>query len=136
MFGNLIRECGVLNLLAETARTTLTNLITILLGITISFTLKAQDFVLLKTLMILAIGLVAFIFDTAGGILFVKILNLFCSHWRIIYWNVLIELNPLNSITLRNSINRTICVVFKLCNANRTVEQISPRKLICMIEQI
>lgn len=77
MFGNLIRECGVLENLAETARTTLTNLITLLLGITISFTLKAEDFVQVKTIIILAIGLFAFVFDTAGGILFVKILNVF-----------------------------------------------------------
>ncbi len=77
MFGNLIKECGVLNNLAETARTTLTNLITILLGLTISFTLRAQDFVQVKTLMIMAIGLFAFVCDTASGILFVKLLNLF-----------------------------------------------------------
>ncbi len=77
MFGNLLRECGVLNSLAETARTTLVNLITILLGLTISFTLQAESFVRRDTLIILAVGLAAFIIDSAGGILFVKLLNLF-----------------------------------------------------------
>lgn len=77
MFGNLIRECGVLDNLAEAARTTLTNLITLFLGITIAFTMRGQDFVQIKTLLILGIGLVAFVFDSAFGILFVKILNLF-----------------------------------------------------------
>lgn len=77
MFGNLVRECGVLNSLAETARTSLTNLITLFLGITISFTLKAKDFVQTQTLMVLAIGLFAFVIDTASGIFFVKIINLF-----------------------------------------------------------
>lgn len=77
MFGNLIRECGVLNSLADTARTTLTNLITLFLGITIAFTMKGTDFVQPQTLLILGIGLVAFVFDTIFGILFVKILNLF-----------------------------------------------------------
>lgn len=77
MFGNLIRECGVLDNLAEAARTTLTNLITLFLGITIAFTMRGQDFVQTKTLLILGIGLVAFVFDSAFGIFFVKILNLF-----------------------------------------------------------
>lgn len=77
MFGNLIRECGVLNSLSETAQHELTNLITILLGITISFSMKADQFVRVDTLMIMLIGLVAFVFDTIGGVLFAKLLNLF-----------------------------------------------------------
>ena len=77
MFGNLIRECGVLARLSETAQTTLANLVTILLGITIGTTMTAQDFLTKNTLLIMLLGLVAFIFDTAGGVLFAKFLNLF-----------------------------------------------------------
>lgn len=80
MFGNLIRECGVLNTLSETAQTTLTNLVTLLLGITISFSMQAEAFVRLDTLFIMAIGLAAFVFDTIGGVLFAKFLNLFVKH--------------------------------------------------------
>lgn len=80
MFGNLIRECGVLRSLSETAQTTLTNLITLLLGITISFSMVADKFVRPETLIILLIGLAAFVFDTIGGVLFAKLLNLFLPH--------------------------------------------------------
>lgn len=77
MFGNLIRECGVLNSLSDTAQNTLANLITLLLGITISFSMTAEAFVSFDTLLIMLLGLVAFVFDTIGGVLFAKVLNLF-----------------------------------------------------------
>lgn len=77
MFGNLLRECGVLNSLSETAQSVLANLITLLLGITISFSMKADAFVRIDTLFIMVIGLVAFVLDTMGGVLFAKLLNLF-----------------------------------------------------------
>ena len=77
MFGNLIRECGVLQTLSDTAQNNLANLITLLLGITISFSMKADQFVRLDTLMIMAIGLFAFVMDTIGGVLLAKFLNLF-----------------------------------------------------------
>lgn len=77
MFGNLIRECGVLKSLTETASNELANLITLLLGITISFSMRAEYFVNINTLLIMGIGLIAFVFDTIGGVLFAKILNLF-----------------------------------------------------------
>lgn len=77
MFGNLIRECGVLTNLSETAQVSLTNLITLLLGITISFSMQAESFVQVDTLLIMAIGLFAFVFDTIGGVLFAKLMNLF-----------------------------------------------------------
>ncbi len=77
MFGNLIRECGVLERLSKTAQNELANLVTILLGITIGGTMVAENFLKVETLLILALGLVAFIFDTAGGVLFAKFLNLF-----------------------------------------------------------
>ena len=77
MFGNLIRECGVLNSLSETAQKVLANLITIFLGLTIASRMTAKEFLQTETLMILALGLVAFIFDTVGGVVLAKIVNLF-----------------------------------------------------------
>jgi sodium ion-translocating decarboxylase beta subunit len=77
MFGNLVRECGVLNSLSETAQTALSNIITLLLGISVASSMTANAFLNVTTLMILALGLFAFIFDTAGGVVFAKVLNLF-----------------------------------------------------------
>ena len=79
MFGNLIRECGVLKSLSETAQNALANLITILLGITIAFQMQAENFLKADTLIILGLGLFAFIFDTAGGVIFAKVYNLFAK---------------------------------------------------------
>ena len=75
MFGNLLRECGVLNTLSETAQNILANLMT------------ADKFVRPDTLLILALGLVAFVFDTAGGVLFAKLTNLFLPEGK--------KLNPM-----------------------------------------
>lgn len=77
MFGNLIKECGVLDNILHTATDTLTNLITLLLGITISFQMQAELFVRKETLLIMGIGLVAFVFDTIGGVMLGKFMNLF-----------------------------------------------------------
>lgn len=77
MFGNLIRECGVLNTLSISAQNNLANLITLLLGITIAARMQAESFLQPRTLLILCLGLVAFIFDTIGGILVGKVINLF-----------------------------------------------------------
>ena len=77
MFGNLLRECGVLDSLSETAQKVLANLITLLLGITIATQMQADKFIKKETLLIIALGLVAFIFDTVGGVLFAKHINLF-----------------------------------------------------------
>ena len=74
---NLIRECGVLNQLSETAQNAFANIITILLGLTVAAKMHYQDFVSWQTLMILGLGLVAFIFDTVGGVVFAKFINLF-----------------------------------------------------------
>lgn len=79
MFGNLIRECGVLGMLSETAQKVLANLITLLLGLTIATKMQAEYFLQPATLLIMGLGLVAFIFDTVGGVLFAKLLNLFCK---------------------------------------------------------
>lgn len=77
MFGNLIKECGVLSKLTKAAENELSNLVTLLLGITIGATMRYEEFLKVQTLIILGLGLVAFIFDTAGGVLFAKIMNLF-----------------------------------------------------------
>jgi oxaloacetate decarboxylase beta subunit len=77
MFGNLIRECGVLNSLSKTAQNELANLITIVLGLSIATRMQADEFIRPETLMILGLGLVAFVFDTVGGVFFAKFLNLF-----------------------------------------------------------
>ena len=87
MFGNLLRECGVLNALSETAQNVLTNLITIVLGLTVAGQMTADQFVRPDTLLILALGLVAFVFDTIGGVLFAKLLNLFLPEGK--------KLNPM-----------------------------------------
>ena len=77
MFGNLIRECGVLDSLSDTAQHSLANIVTLLLGITVASQMRADAFLNVQTIFILLLGLVAFIFDTAGGVLFAKILNIF-----------------------------------------------------------
>ncbi len=77
MFGNLLRECGVLNSLSETAGKVLSNLITLLLGITIAFQMQGEQFLQWQTLLIMALGLFAFVFDTMGGVFFAKLINLF-----------------------------------------------------------
>ena len=83
MFGNLIRECGVLGSLSDAAQNILSNLITLLLGITIAFSMQADAFVNLNTLLIMGLGLVAFVMDTIGGVLFAKLLNLFIKKNKI-----------------------------------------------------
>lgn len=80
MFGNLIRECGVLDRLSKSAQNELANLVTLMLGISIGSTMVAEKFLNPATILILVLGLVAFIFDTAGGVLFAKLLNLFLKH--------------------------------------------------------
>ncbi len=77
MFGNLIRECGVLHSLSDTAQNGLANLITLLLGITISFSMRAEQFVQPTTILIMLLGLFAFVFDTIGGCLLAKLINIF-----------------------------------------------------------
>ena len=80
MFGNLIRECGVLDSLSQSAQKELANLITLVLGISVAFKMQADLFVTVETLVIIALGLVAFVFDTVGGVFFAKFLNLFSKN--------------------------------------------------------
>lgn len=87
MFGNLIRECGVLNSLSETAQKVLANLITLFLGISIAANMSAAQFLRPATLAIMGLGLAAFIFDTAGGVIVAKFINLFLPRDR--------KLNPM-----------------------------------------
>ena len=82
MFGNLIRECGRLDSLSQTASTAFSNIITLLLGITIASTMKAESFVNWSTLVIMALGLVAFVFDTIAGVFFAKVLNIFLPNGK------------------------------------------------------
>ena len=80
MFGNLIRECGVLKSLSDTAQTVFANIITLLLGITIAFQMQAGAFLKIETLIIMALGLFAFVFDTIGGVMCAKVMNLFSKN--------------------------------------------------------
>lgn len=77
MFGNLLRESGVVESLSRSAQNELGNIVTILLGIAISSTMRGADFMRPQTLFIMLLGLVAFVFDTVGGVLFAKLINLF-----------------------------------------------------------
>jgi len=79
MFGNLLRECGVTERLKKTAGGSLIDIVTIFLGLAVGATMDSQHFLTLKTLAILAMGLVAFSFSTAGGVIFAKFINLFLS---------------------------------------------------------
>ncbi len=89
MFGNLIRECGVLDSISDTAQNVLANLITIFLGITIAFNMTADQFLNVQTLLIMGLGLIAFIVDTAGGVIFGKLYNLVA---KIFKWD---PINPM-----------------------------------------
>ena len=80
MFGNLIRECGVLGSLSDTAQNAFSTIITLLLGITIAFQMQADQFVQWEALMIMALGLFAFVFDTVGGGMCAKVMNLFSKN--------------------------------------------------------
>ena len=77
MFGNLVRESGVLNKLSLAAQNELASLVTLLLGISIAYTMTADKFLTPSTLMIMGLGMCAFILDTAGGVIFAKLMNLF-----------------------------------------------------------
>lgn len=76
MFGNLLRESGVTERLKKTAGGPMIDIVTILLGLVVGATMGAENFLTAQTLMILVLGAVAFVFSTAGGILFAKLLNL------------------------------------------------------------
>ena len=104
MFGNLLRECGVLNSLSETAQNVLANLITIFLGITIATKMQADQFLTGGTLLIIALGLFAFVFDTVGGVLFAKFINLFVKK----------KINPMIGACGISAFPMSSCVIHKM----------------------
>ena len=108
MFGNLIRECGVLNSLSETAQKVLANLVTIFLGLTIASQMQAEKFLQPQTLLILGLGLFAFVFDTAGGVLFAKFLNLFLKK-KI---NPMIGAAGISAFPMSGRIVHKICLLY------------------------
>ncbi|MCQ4240577.1 sodium ion-translocating decarboxylase subunit beta [Stutzerimonas stutzeri] len=79
-FGNLLRECGVVDRLADTTRNALINIVTILLGLTVGSKLSADAFLQIKTLGILVLGLVAFCAGTAAGVLMARVMNMFSTN--------------------------------------------------------
>jgi len=79
-FGNLLRECGVTTRLAKTASNALTDIVTILLGMTVGASTQASEFLTTETIGIFALGFMAFIIASTSGVLFVKLFNLFLPH--------------------------------------------------------
>lgn len=79
MFGNLVKESGVLEKLTKTAQNEMANIVTLLLGISVGSTMRASEFLQYQTLLIMFLGLIAFVGDTVCGVVFVKFLNLFCK---------------------------------------------------------
>jgi oxaloacetate decarboxylase beta subunit len=107
MLGNLIRESGVLERLSKAAQNELANLVTLLLGVTIGSTMTADKFIRLETLMILALGLGAFIFDTAGGVGIAKLYNLFAK----------VKVNPMIGASGISAFPMSARVVHKMAQA-------------------
>lgn len=79
MFGNLMRECGVVERLSKTVQNELMNIVTVFLGISVGATATAESFCTASTLKIIVIGVVAFAIGSAGGVLLAKVMNLFCK---------------------------------------------------------
>ena len=105
MFGNLIRECGVLKSLSDTAQNAFSNIITLLLGITISFQMQAEQFVQWQTLIIMGLGLFAFVFDTVGGVMCAKLMNLFSKE----------KINPMVGAAGISAFPMSARVIEKMC---------------------
>lgn len=105
MFGNLIRECGVLKSLSDTAQNAFSNIITLLLGITISFQMTAEKFVQWETLIIMGLGLFAFVFDTVGGVMCAKLMNLFSKE----------KINPMVGAAGISAFPMSARVIEKMC---------------------
>lgn len=82
MLGNLFKECGVTDRLSDTAQNALCNIVTILLGVTVGATAEGKTFLDAKTLAIIVIGLIAFAFSTAGGVMFAKLMNVI-THGKV-----------------------------------------------------
>lgn len=78
-FGNILKESGVTDRLADTARTKMIDIVTILLGVTVGASTQASVFLTANSIKIFALGAVSFIIATAGGLIFAKVMNLFLS---------------------------------------------------------
>ena len=76
-FGNLCKECGVVERLSDTMQNALINIVTIFLGLTVGSKLSADQFLTIQTIFILVLGILAFSFATAGGVLMAKLMNVF-----------------------------------------------------------
>ena len=87
MFGNILNVCGVTERLSKTVQNELMNIVTVLLGISVGATASADNFLKWETVLIVGLGLVAFIISTCGGLLFAKLMNLFLPEGR--------KINPL-----------------------------------------
>jgi oxaloacetate decarboxylase beta subunit len=77
MLGNLMKECGVVDRLSKTAQNELMNIVVIFLGLSVGATATGATFLSVKTLLILAMGIIAFAMGSAGGVLLAKFMNLF-----------------------------------------------------------
>ncbi len=80
MFGNLLRECGVTKRLSKTAQNDLNNIVVILLGLSVGAKATAEYFLTLETIKVIVLGLVAFAFGTAGGVLMARVINCFTKN--------------------------------------------------------
>jgi carboxybiotin decarboxylase len=78
-FGNILKESGVTKRLADTARTSLIDIITILLGLTVGASTQADVFLTGESILIFVLGAISFMVATAGGLLFAKVMNLFLN---------------------------------------------------------
>ena len=107
MFGNLLRESGVVDRLAQGAQNELANIITILLGLAISATMTGERFIQPQTVLILSMGIVAFVLDTAGGVLSAKAINMFRKQ----------KLNPMIGASGISAFPMSARVVQKLASA-------------------
>jgi sodium ion-translocating decarboxylase beta subunit len=107
MFGNLLRESGVVDRLAQGAQNELANIVTILLGLAISATMTGERFIQPQTVLILSMGIVAFVLDTAGGVLSAKVINMFRKQ----------KLNPMIGASGISAFPMSARVVQKLASA-------------------
>ena len=87
MLGNILNVCGVTERLSKTVQNELMNIVTIMLGISVGATASADNFLKFETLLIICLGLVAFIISTCGGLLFAKLMNVFLPEGK--------KINPL-----------------------------------------
>ncbi|MBQ5752842.1 MAG: sodium ion-translocating decarboxylase subunit beta [Alistipes sp.] len=106
MLGNLMKECGVVDRLSKTVQNELMNIVVIFLGISVGATATADSFLNLRTLFILALGIIAFSFGTAGGVLLAKFMNLFAKEGNKI--NPLIGSAGVSAVPMAARVSQTV----------------------------